>query len=235
MCTGMEAALLSAATTAAGSYMQYESQNSKADAQREAAQAEAMRQSQIDRGKNERWQNSLVDFNRDSQEGNLEDATAEREQLMKDVVARPEDGDGSFSAATASSAPRVVKDYADERQSEADDFVGLLGNARARLGAWGEGKFAPAESLSQLGFDLSEFNTRAGRSGQIGAQEAQQAYADAGNGMALAGNLVSGLGQAGAGYAGGQMAAGQGGKLFANDYGMSSLGRNFYGGVGGSY
>lgn len=237
MCTGPEIALLAASTaaTAGGSYMQHQSQQDKMGEQRKAANAEALRQGQIDKDKNARWQNSLVDFERDTQQGNIDDATAEREQLMKDVVARPEDGDGTFQSATAGNAPRVVQDYADEQQSEADDFVGLLGNARARLGAWGEGKFAPAESLSQLGFDLSEQNMRAGRSGAIGAQEAQNAYDNTGNEMALLGNLAATAGQAGMGYAGGKLAAGQGGKLFQNDYGMSGLGRNFYGGTGGSY
>lgn len=247
MCTGMEAALIaSTVATAGGSYMQHQSQQSKGDAQRKAANAEALRQGQIDKDKNARWQNSLVDFERDSQQGNLDDATAEREALMKEVVARPEDGDGTFQNATAGNAPRVVQDYADEQQAEADDFVDLLGNARARLGAWGEGKFAPAESLSQLGFDLGEQNMRAGRSGEIGAREAQAAYQDAGNGMALAGNLVSGLGQAGMNYAGGQMAAGSpagyqgagfagGAGGFDNSYRASGLGRNFYNSGGGSY
>lgn len=246
MCTGVELALLSAATTAAGSYMQYDSQQSKADAQRKAANAEALRQGQIDQDKNARWQNSLVDFERDTQQGNIDDATAEREQLMREVVARPEDGDGSFESATAGNAPRVVQDYADDRQAEADDFVGLLGNARARLGAWGESRFAPAESLSELGFDMQELNTQAGRSGAIGAQEAQNAYQDAGNGMALAGNVVSGLGQAGMGMAGGQMAPGSpahyqgagfagGVGSFADRYRAADLGRNFYNGGGGLY
>ncbi len=245
MCTGLEMAAMAA--MAAGSYMQYESAESKADATRRAANAEALRQGEIDRGKNQRWQDSLAEFDRDSQEGNLDEATAAREALMKEVVAEPQDGDGTFSPGSAASRqPKVIQDYADRRQDEADDFVSALGNARARLGAWGEGKFAPAEALSELGFDLGEFNTQAARSGEIGAREAQLAGAETGNEMALAGNLMSGLGSAGMGYAGQQAAAGspanyQGAGFagsagsFADDYRASGLGRNFYNSGGGGY
>ncbi len=243
MCSGMEIAAMAA--MAAGSYAQHQSAESKADAQREAANAEALRQSQIDEEKAREFQAALGDFDRESQDANLDEATAAREALMKEAVAAPQDGDGSYQSPTTGDDPKVVKTRADRRQAEADDFVSALGNARARLGAWGEGRFAPANTLMELGFDLGEHNTRAARSGEIGAREAQMAGAEAGNGMALVGNLLSSAGTAGMGYASQQAAAGnpamyQGAGFagrsgdFLKDYGASGLGRNFYSG-GGRY
>lgn len=204
MCTGMEAlALASAAATAGGAYMDYQSAEAKAEAQRRAAAAEAMRQGEIDKEKFRNFDEGMKAFERDTQEGAINNALAERQALLDDATGLPGQSD-SYQSPAANDAPSVVKSYADEQSAEADDFVSMLGNARARLGSWGEGMFDFNQALGDLAFDQDEQNRRALRSAQIGKREADLARAEAGNGMALAGGLLGAAGNAGMGYAGQQ-------------------------------
>lgn len=189
MCTGLEIAAIAA--MGAGSYMQSESVQAKQRAQSRAAEAEAMRQAQIDDRKQQEFQAALQGFDRESQQANVDQATAERKAMLDAATADAPQADASYQTSAADNAPKVVKDHLAQRQSEANDFVAMLGDARARMGAWSEGMFTPAQQLGDLGFDLNELNTQAARSARTGQLEAQTAAQNAGNGQALLGNLLT--------------------------------------------
>lgn len=202
MCTGMEAiALAGAAASAVGGYTQYQANESRAEAQRKASMAEALRQDKIDDEKQRNFQESLGIADEDTQMQNLEDATADREDYFAANANLPGD-DSTYSSATADDSPRVVADYAEGKQGEADDFVSMLGGARARMGAWGDGMFEFGQGLDEYAWRNQEKNRQAGRSAQIGALEAKQAALETGNKTALMGNLLSSAGTAMSGYAG---------------------------------
>lgn len=200
MCTGMEAlALASLATTAGGGVMQYRANEQRADATNDAAMAEALRQDKIDQDKMQNFSEALKLAERDQQQANLDAAAAER---TEDIGANVGLGrqETSYQSPASSGAPRVVQEYADRKQGEADDFVSMLGGARGRLGAWNEGMMDFSQGLGDLAWQQNELNRQAGQSAQIGSLEAQLAGMNTGNKTALAGNLMAGLGQAGLGY-----------------------------------
>lgn len=202
MCTGAEAALAaSAVATAAGSYMSYDANQDKIKAQREAAMAEMLRQEKVDREKQQNFNEALKLADRDTQQQNIDEAVARRQENLEENVGLPGQ-DAAYQAPSEKGAPRVVKDHADQKRQEAEDFVSMLGNARARLGGWGEGLSEFRDGITDLDWWNSEMNRRAGRSAQIGELEARMAGMEAGNEKALAGGLLSSAGSAGMGYAG---------------------------------
>jgi len=204
MCAGPELALIAGGlASAGGAYMNYQSAEAKAEAQRRAAAAEAMRQGEIDREKFENFDEATNAFERDTQEDAINNALAERQALLDDATGLPGQ-DGTYRSPAANDAPNVVQSYADEQNAEADDFVSMLGDARARLGSWGEGMFDFNQALGDLAFDQDEMNRRSLRSAQIGKREADLARAEAGNSTALAGGLLGAAGTAMTGYAGQQ-------------------------------
>ena len=216
MCTGAEAAILaaSAAATAGGAYMQNQAAEDRAEAQREAAMSELLRQQEFDKKKEANFQEALLLADRETQDRNLDEATAEREAAIEANVGLPGE-DETYQSPTASDAPKVVKQYAEQQSSEADDFVSQLGKARARLGAWGGGMRPFAEGISDLDWWNSEINRQAQDSARTGQLEASMAAQGVGDGKALAGNLLSSAGQMGMGYAGNQGAYSNLGKLFS--------------------
>lgn len=201
MCTGLEVAALAAMV--GGSYMQYQSNEKKAEAMDDAAMAEAMRQDKLDREKELNFSEALQGFDRKSQDANIEDAAADRLAALNANVGLPGE-DLAYQSPAAEGQPKVVKEYGEQKQEEADNFVSLLGDARARLGAFSEGMIPFADKLGDLSWENSELNHRAGRSAQIGAQDVQLSGANTGNGLALAGNLLSSAGSMGMNYAGQQ-------------------------------
>lgn len=264
MCTGVEIAAIAA--LAGGTHLQAQSQGAKQRAfseqaeaqgriarrQQEAAWDEMQQQHALEKQRRDALQEALPGVERGSQEANLDEAAASRADLLKQVVARPEDGDGGYQSPATDDAPRVIKSHRDKRRDEADDFISLMGDARARLGAWGDSMFGSGQQLNDLGFNVGELNRQARSSGQLhqaqdavfnnqsqlAQQAAQMAYQNTGNKRALGGNLLSSLGQMGlmhgganaqpspANYQGAGFAGSSGN--FAADYGASSLGNNFY-------
>lgn len=195
MCTGLEIAALAA--VAGGSYLQYDSQKSAQEDQQKAAMAEAMRQGKMDEDKFKNFQEALADVGREDQQGNIDNATTEIEGKLSAAVGGP---DASYESSASSNTPRVVKQYADDRKAESDDFVSLLGNARARQGAWGENQFDFGQKLLERQFTNNQLQTNMDRSAQIGAMEAE--YAGQPGMGAVIGNGLVGLGTAGIGFAG---------------------------------
>lgn len=242
MCTGAEAALLaaSAISTAGGAYMQNQAANDRAKAQREAAMSELLRQQEFDKEKQANFEEALRLADRETQDQNLDDATAERQAAIEANVGLPGENE-SYQSPTASDAPKVVKQYAEQQSNEADDFVSQLGKARARLGAWGEGMRPFAEGLSDLDWWNSEINRQASDSARTGQLEASLAAQGVGDGKALAGNLLSSAGQMGMGYAGSQGAYSNLGSLFrgsgsinnGNLYSQVATGAKYAGGTPG--
>lgn len=182
-----------------GTYMQYDSQQDAIDEQRKAAQAEAMRQSQMDKEKFQQFQEALQGVERADQQQNIDTAAQEFEGDYADAVA---DEAATYTSPAASDAPKVVKQYEDDRRAEADDFVSMLGNARARRNAWGENMYNFTNNLLDTQWDMGRLQTDMNRSAQIGELEARMA-GQPGAGAAI-GNALAGLGTAGLGYAGSQ-------------------------------
>lgn len=200
MCTGAEVAIVSALATAGGTYMQYNANNKAQDRQDTAAQAESLRQSKKDEEKFTNFQSALAEVGRDKQQTNIDDATAELEGGYAKNIKDPTSG-GTYRSPAASGTPSVVRDYAGKKQSQADDFISLLGNARAKQNAWGENSFDFGEMMLDKQFDQRQLQTDMERSAQIGNYEAQVAGRP-GSGAAIGNGLV-GLGVAGLGAAGG--------------------------------
>lgn len=201
MCTGLEIAALAA--TAAGTYMQYDSQRDAQEAQQKAVEAEMFRQNKMDEEKYKNFQEALAEIGRGDQQENIDQAA---EGFEEDYAANVNDpGEGSYVSPAASNTPKVVKQYDADQQKAADDFVSLLGNARARRGAWGENMYQFGQNMIDRQFDLGQLQTDMNRSAQIGEQEALIA-GQPGMG-AVWGNALAGLGTAGLGYAGGKEGA----------------------------
>ena len=106
-----------------------------------------------------------------------------------------------------------MREYGQQRSNEAQDFLGLLGNARARSNAWGENNYAFGQGLLDRQFDLGRLQTDMNRSAQIGQQEILQAGQE-GQGKGAFGNALTGLGMAGLTYGAGQGAFDGIGDLF---------------------
>ena len=200
MCTGTEVAIVSALATAGGTYAQYNSQKKAQDRQDTAVQAESLRQSEKDKEKFANFQSALAEVGRDKQQTNIDDATAELEGDYAKNINDPTAG-GTYQSPAASGTPSVVRDYAGKKQSQADDFISLLGNARAKQNAWGENSFDFGQMMLDKQFDQNQLQTDMERSAQIGKYEAQVAGRP-GAGAAI-GNGMVGLGVAGLGAAGG--------------------------------
>lgn len=205
MCTGLELAALSALATAGGGYMQYQANEDRAEASEDAAMAEAMRQDRLDQKKFASFQDALGMVDRGQQQGAIDKAAQEREAIIAGNSTLPGQ-DEAYQPTASAGQPKVVQEYADTRADEAQDFADMLGGARARMGAWGEGMMDFQEGVDDLSWWMDEYNRRAGRSAQIGLEEARAAYQNTGNEKALYGNLFTGAGQLGAGFAGSKLA-----------------------------
>lgn len=200
MCGPTAVAIASALATAGGTYAQYQSQKKAQDRQDKAVQAESLRQSKKDEEKFANFQSALAEVGRDKQQTNIEDKTAELEGDYAKNINDLTSG-GSYQSPAASGTPSVVRDYAGKKQSQADDFISLLGNARAKQNAWGENSFDFGEMMLDKQFDQRQLQTDMERSAQIGNYEAKVAGRP-GSGAAIGNGLV-GLGVAGLGAAGG--------------------------------
>lgn len=219
MCTGAEIALIaSAGATLGGTMLQGKAENKRREAQSTAAQAELDRQAAMEERRAGSFEEALELMKRGRQQGNIDEATEQRTALLQDT-ALPQQETGYESPAAVNS-PRVVQDYARDKQGDANDFAQQLGLARAQLGAWQEGMMPFTEGLRDATFDMDEVARQMRNSGQLGAMEAQNAYANTGNKTALLGNLAVQGGQLG------MQAAGANG-------GMDRLG-SLFGGSGGS-
>lgn len=193
MCTGLEIAALT--SIAGGSYLQYDAARDSADAMNDAAKAEAIRQARIDDEKAANFAEALKLAERGTQQEAIDKAASERKELMQSVSDLPTD-DGSYVSPAAGGQPRIVREHAEREAQDAQDFVSLLGRKRADVGAWEEGMYEFGDKLGDFGWWTDELNRRSGRSAQIGAQEAQLAGQQAGQGKALAGNIFAGMGTA---------------------------------------
>lgn len=208
MCTGAELALLAGATgVVGGSVLQGQAQARKSEAanqfvqqQNLANQAERLRQESLEGRRAQTFEEALEMMRRDRQQGELDDATDSRMQLIEENTGLPQQA-GDYESPASRGTPRVVRDYADERQGEANDFASLLGNARARMGAWGDAMIPFGEGMSNASFDMDELGRQAMVSGRlnrdsarVAEQEAQAAFDRTGNKTAMAGNLATQLG-----------------------------------------
>jgi hypothetical protein len=193
-------ALAGTAASLAGGYTQYQANESRAEEQRKASMAELLRQDKIDEDKQRNFQDALGIADRDTQMQALDDATADREALFSGNAKLP--GDDATYTSPAAGGPKVVQEYADKEQGAADDFVSMLGDARARMGAWGDGMFEFGQGMDEFSWRNREKNRQAGRSAQIGKMGAEQAARETGNKTALFGNVLSSVGTGLSGYAG---------------------------------
>jgi len=198
MCTGFEIAALAA--TVGGSALQYKSQNDAQDRQKEQARAELTRQAGMDKEKFANFQQALSEVGRADQQGQIDKAAAGIEEDLAANVNTP-GSDGTYTPASADRAPKIVQEYAKDKQSGTNDFISALGNAQGRLGAWGENQFDFAQKQLENQFNQGQIQTNMDRSAQIGRYEAEQAGRPGSGSMW--GNALAGLGTAGLGYAGG--------------------------------
>lgn len=194
MCTGLEIASLVALMGGTGA--QVISNEQKADAMEDAAKAEAIRQAGFDEKKAANFKDALAGAEAPQQQERLMGAEADIADALQVDAAQP----ASYRS-PASSAPRVVQDYADSATADELSFVNALAKPRAKMGAWREGMTDFATMLADKGWSTDELNRRLGRSAQIGQMEAQEAYQNTGNELALAGNLATTLGGMGLGSA----------------------------------
>lgn len=234
MCTGVEIAALvaSAAATAGGAYMQNEAANDAADAQRKAAQSEMMRQAAIDEERDRTFQQALQGAEPETQQESLADIIAAREAALSENQNVRAEGDASFQQSAASEGSpnvRVLGQQLARDRESGDEFTSQQAEARARLGALGPLMFGFNQNLTDAAFSNQELQRQAANSAQLGQMEAQLKGAEAGQGKALAGNVLTGLGQVGMTGA----TSGQFGQLFqgANAAGQAANA----GGVGGRY
>lgn len=194
MCTGAEIMLLAGgAGVLGGSALQGRAESRKVNAQTNAAQAELERQKALESRRASTFEEALEMMRRDRQQGEIDDATDSRAELIEGNTGLPQQA-GDYESPSAEGAPKVVRNYADQRQGEANDFTSLLGGARARMGAWGDAMMPFQLGMQDASFNMDELGRQAMVSGQLGQQEAQNAYNNTGNRTAMAGNLATQLG-----------------------------------------
>jgi hypothetical protein len=195
MCTGIEPWVI--ASLAGGTGAQIHSNKMKADAMEDAAKAEYIRQQGFDQKKVANFQDALAEASAPQQQERLGTAQGD---IAADLTAGSAVPSASYTS-PGSTAPRVVQDYTEKATAGELDFVNSLANPRAKLGAWREGMTDFATLLGEKGWQTDELNRRLGRSAQIGQMEAQEAYQNTGNELALAGNLATTVGGIGLGNA----------------------------------
>lgn len=216
MCTGMEAlALASMASSAAGTGAQVASQRSKRGASQDRAMAELERQNRMDEERFGNFQEALQRVDRDRVEGEAESAAGERTQrLLEASGVGTGAGDapaGDYNISPALSTPKVIQDYARGRSGKSDDFVRALGEAKGRMGGWGDAMFDFGRDFSGLNRRNQDLRRAAQESGRIGKIEAEEAYENTGSGLGSLGNVLSTAGTVGSFAAG---AGGGWGDLF---------------------
>lgn len=194
MCIGIEPWVIAA--LAGGTGAQVLSNKQKADAMDDAAKAEMIRQQAFDEKKAANFSEALSEAAVPEQQERLVGAQADIADALQVGDSQP-----ANYQSPATSAPRVVQDYADKARAEEVSFVNALANPRAKLGAWREGMGDFATMLGERGWQTDELNRRLSRSAQIGQMEAQEAYQNTGNELAIAGNLATTLGGMGLGHA----------------------------------
>lgn len=197
MCTGMEIALLSAATSAGGALMQSNAADDAANEQRSIYRAAEEENQRL----NKAGEQSINDFAKETfdpakREQNYEQAATERETSLAEALS------GANIDATGATGA-VSSDYLTARKTSAD--AGGLEAARrakllARTGASGLLGSREAMKGGELASDLADIGVKSARNSRYATSQAANVSGDS-----LAGGLMSGLGAAGMSAAGGMM------------------------------
>lgn len=217
-----------AALLAAGTVAQQRSQSMRADAQARAAEktrlAEASRQDGL---REERFKNlGVAQTNADmaNQQALLDAAASKREGAYAPATDLP--GDGGYQSPAASSAPRVVQAEHEAQRDAADQEVGDIGTARARLNAFGDLNLGNRTVNSNAANQIDMLGGFARQSAALLPGEVQAAInskAGVGSTLGTIGNIATIVGGAMMGGAG---AAGAGGAA-ASTAGTTAAGTGF--------
>jgi mannose-6-phosphate isomerase-like protein (cupin superfamily) len=182
------------AATVAGTY----AQNRQARAQQEELnrqqQAEAMRQRQMQEEANQRISQAQQEFSPENVSKALGTAYADRSAAMAPVAPQQQ----SYEAHTAS-APVEVKSDAERQEAAALAKVGQEGNARAKLGAFGDLSLGQSFALNRAGQDIGRIRGFSQGSTAVHPHELQGA-ARAGRRWGAAGDIANTLGHLGSLY-----------------------------------
>lgn len=217
MCNPVAIGLM-VAGTALQMNAQRQRQKNMQNAAEDAQQAEYMRQESL---RKER-ESQLVDVNenatRESQDAQLDEATAKRNAAYADSTTLPGDaGTDDYQPASAAATygqPKIIQEETDRQRSKADAEVRSVGDARARLASYGDVGLGnqilgqnTANNLNMLGSFAK--GSAALLPGEV--QAAMNKHAGDRRGQELLGTALSMYGGFGAPGAGGAAAGAAGG------------------------
>lgn len=201
MCTGVEIALLSAAASAGGSYINTQKQNknaqTKINARNEQAAAEQTRQRGYQDANDMAVQGSLGEFNKDKREESFGDLVAAREQAYESNTPA-----ASEFANISDSTPMVVKTDLAKRVADGMAKSKSQAKALAKIGGTSDLFQSNGFAINDAANSIGTTNSLARGSLQTNLIEQQAAANSVGNGRSSFGDLLSAGGAAGSIYAG---------------------------------